>query len=159
MVRGPAYTRIEYIHGAPPPRIAKFTMGNPHGKFDYRVSLVAIQNGRITHNALEAIRVTSNKIVSVALKDEYFLQVKKYPHHVVRSNKMLAFAGADRIQKGMRLAFGAPVSRVADVKRGDIILDVRVNANGIEVAKEALKAALKKISVPCRIEVEKLIGN
>jgi ribosomal protein L16/L10AE len=41
-------------------------------------------------------------------KDTFHLRVRVHPFHVLRINKMLSCAGADRLQTGMRGAFGKP---------------------------------------------------
>ena len=53
------------------------------------------------------------------------MRVRPHPYHVVRINKMLSCAGADRLQTGMRGAFGKPNGLVARVNIGQIILSVR----------------------------------
>lgn len=54
------------------------------------------------------------------------MRVRKHPYHVVRINKMLSCAGADRLQTGMRGAYGKPQGLVARVAIGDILLSVRI---------------------------------
>lgn len=54
------------------------------------------------------------------------MRVRKHPYHVVRINKMLSCAGADRLQTGMRGAFGKPQGLVARVDIGDLLISVRV---------------------------------
>jgi len=154
---GPPYTRKEYIPGIPPPKITKYEMGNIHGDYDYVVKLVVIEQGQIRHNALEAARVMANKYLSVKVGDQnYFLKIRVIPHHVLRENKMMAFAGADRLQDGMRQAFGKPIGTAARVYPGSIIAEVRVRKEHIEHAKEALRRAASKIPLPSRIIVEPL---
>lgn len=51
--------------------------------------------------------------------------MRAHPYHVIRINKMLSCAGADRLQTGMRGAFGKPNGTVARVNIGQIILSVR----------------------------------
>ncbi|KAL8547256.1 hypothetical protein ACS0TY_006831 [Phlomoides rotata] len=41
-------------------------------------------------------------------KNAFHLRVRVHPFHVLRINKMLSCAGADRLQTGMRGAFGKP---------------------------------------------------
>ena len=53
------------------------------------------------------------------------MRVRAHPFHVVRINKMLSCAGADRLQTGMRGAFGKPNGTVARVQIGQILLSVR----------------------------------
>ncbi|MEM1595923.1 MAG: 50S ribosomal protein L16 [Desulfurococcaceae archaeon] len=157
---GPPYTRREYIPGIPPPKISKFEMGDIHKDYDYEVSLVVEEAGQIRHNALEAARVIALKRLSVKLgENNFYLKVKVYPHHVIRENKMLAFAGADRLQEGMRLAFGKPIGTAARVYPGQEILVVRVFKDHLPVAKESLKIAASKLPLPTRINIKPLKQN
>ncbi len=151
---GPPYTRKEYIHGVPPPKISKFVMGNPHGDYDYAVELYVLERGQIRHNALEAARVMVHKYLSSDIGEQnYFFRVRVYPHHVLREHKMMAFAGADRLQEGMRLAFGKPVGTAARVVPGQVVLEVRVKKEHLEAAKEALRVGGSKLPLPTRIRV------
>jgi len=153
---GPAYTRKEYIPGVPMPKITKFTMGNPNNDYDYELRLVSSEIGQIRHNALEAARVLALKYLTKKLASEtnFYLVVTKYPHHVLRENKMMAFAGADRLQDGMRLSFGKPIGTAARIERlGDLIMFVKVKKEHVEIAKQALKMAQSKISIRTKIEI------
>ncbi len=149
---GPPYTRKEYIPGVPPPKISKFEMGNPKGDYDYKLEVVVLETGQIRHNALEAARVMAHKYLSTTIGEQnYFLKVRVYPHHVLRENKMMAFAGADRLQDGMRQAFGKPIGTAARVKPLQPVLEVRVRKEHVNAAKEALRIAASKLPLPCRI--------
>ena len=64
-------------------------------------------------------------LVKVAGKEGFHLRVRAHPYHVVRINKMLSCAGADRLQTGMRGAWGKPNGSVARVNIGQILLSVR----------------------------------
>lgn len=153
---GPAYTRKEYIPGIPQPKISKFTSGNPNGDYDYELRLINTEIGQIRHNALEAARVITLKTLSKKTGSEtsFFMWVLKYPHHVLRENKMMAFAGADRLQDGMRLSFGTPIGTAARVQKlGETIILVRVKKEHLQFAKEALEVASKKLPLDTRIEV------
>jgi len=154
---GPPYTRREYIPGIPPPKISKFEMGDVKKDYDYELVLVVEESGQIRHNALEAARVMALKRLSTkAGENSFFLRVNVYPHHVIRENKMLAFAGADRLQEGMRLAFGKPVGTAARVYPGQVVVIVRVFKDHLAVAKEALKIAASKLPLPTRIYIKPL---
>lgn len=75
----------------------------------------------------QAARICANKyMVKNCGKDGFHMRVRKHPYHVVRINKMLSCAGADRLQTGMRGAFGKPQGLVARVDIGDILISVRV---------------------------------
>jgi large subunit ribosomal protein L10e len=64
-------------------------------------------------------------LVKIAGKEGFHLRVRAHPYQVVRINKMLSCAGADRLQTGMRGAWGKPNGTVARVNIGQIILSVR----------------------------------
>ena len=157
---GPPYTRREYIPGIPPPKITKFEMGDIHKDYDYEEVLVVEESGQIRHNALEAARmITSRRLAVKAGENNYYLKIKIYPHHVIRENKMLAFAGADRLQEGMRLSFGKPVGTAARVYSGQEIMLARVFKDHLQFAKEALKLAASKLPLPTRIIIKPLKQN
>ncbi|NWR98059.1 RL10 protein, partial [Motacilla alba] len=63
--------------------------------------------------ALEAARICANKyMVKSCGKDGFHIRVRLHPFHVIRINKMLSCAGADRLQTGMRGAFDKPQGTV-----------------------------------------------
>jgi large subunit ribosomal protein L10e len=159
-IKGQPYTRLKYIHGTPPPKISKFMMGDTRSQFEYRFSLVAQAPVQIRHNALEAARVATNKVLFDALGETgYKIHLRVYPHVILRENRMIATAGADRLQEGMRRAFGKPTGRAARIRAGQSILDVYVNSNAIEPAKQALRGGSAKLSVACVITEEKLAAQ
>ncbi len=148
-----AYVRKKYIHGAPSPKITKFTMGDARGSFSHKLLLLPLKKVQIRHNSLEAARVAVNKVLSDKLGTAYALHVRSYPHIILRENKLMAFAGADRLQEGMRRSFGKPIGRAARVDIGQPIIAVDVDASGVDVAKEALHIGMSKLPTPCSIEV------
>ncbi|PNJ09495.1 RPL10 isoform 17, partial [Pongo abelii] len=64
-----------------------------------------------------------------------------HPFHVIRINKMLSCAGADRLQTGMRGAFGKPQGTVARVHIGQVIMSIRTKLQNKEHVIEALRRA------------------
>ncbi len=133
-------------------------MGDPKGKYAYKVSMLSENSIQIRHNALEAARIAANKVMGNKFGDKgYLMQMRVYPHIVIRENKMIATAGADRLQEGMRKAFGKPIGRAARIKENQAIIDIYVSEEeGLKIAKEALVTSAKKIPSPCRITIEKL---
>lgn len=154
-VKGKSYTRKKYIRGFPPPKITKFTMGNAKGKFEYQASLIAEKEAQVRHNALEAARVAVNRVLLGKLGENYFMRVVPYPHTILRENKMIFGAHADRLQDGMKRAFGKPIGTAARVKPNQPVIIVGMNEDGIEVAKEALQRGGSKLPITCRIVVER----
>jgi large subunit ribosomal protein L10e len=132
-------------------------MGDTKSKFTHTALLIAQEKAQIRHNALEAARIASNRVLLEKLGNSYVLKVVPYPHTILRENKMIFGAHADRLQDGMRRAFGKPVGAAARVGPGQSIIEVGVNENGIEVAKVALKRGQAKLPIPCRIVVEKAL--
>lgn len=147
------YTRKEYIHGSPVPKISKFTMGSTSQTFSHKLRLLALRRVQIRHNAMEAARVAANKVLFDKLGDTgYSLRMKVYPHVILRENKMMAFAGADRLQEGMRRSFGKPAGLAARVELDQPLIEIEVNENAITLAKEALKLSASKLPTPCTIQ-------
>jgi large subunit ribosomal protein L10e len=154
-VKGVPYTRTKYIHGAPQSKIVKFTMGAPSDNLNVQVSLLAQKRVQIRHNALEAARVAVNRLLEEKLSGNFYLRVLPLPHVVLRENKMIFGAHADRLQDGMKRAFGKPIGRAARVDPDQPVIMVYVNESGVEVAKEAMKRGEAKLPTPCRIIIEK----
>ena len=150
-----AYTRREYMGGVPGNRIIQFESGAPNGDFPVRLTLIAEERGQIRHTALEAMRQTAVRALDAGIgRENYHLQVRVYPHHVLRQNKQASGAGADRVSMGMRLAFGKAIGTAARVEAGQPILQVRVTPKGLPAAKEAFRKAYNKVATPCHIDIE-----
>jgi hypothetical protein len=79
-------------------------------------------------------------LVKIAGKEGFHLRVRAHPYHVVRINKMLSCAGADRLQTGMRGAWGKPNGTVARVNIGQIILSVRTRDSRKFTAVHSIKS-------------------
>jgi large subunit ribosomal protein L10e len=142
---GQPYTRKKYIKGKPQIKIAKFEGGKP-GDYDYIVQLLLNEKLQITHMALESARLAANKEVEkVAGEMGFYSKLRVYPHILLRENKMIAAAGADRLQEGMRRAFGKAMSLAARVKAGQCIMEMHVKKEHLEVAKKSLKSACVKL--------------
>jgi large subunit ribosomal protein L10e len=152
-----AYTRREYMGGVPGNRIIQFESGLATGDFPIRLTLIAEERGQIRHTALEAMRQTAVRALDAGVgRENYHLQVRVYPHHVLRQNKQASGAGADRVSMGMRLAFGKAIGTAARVEAGQPILQVRVTTKGVAAAKEAFRKAYNKVATPCHIDIEGL---
>ena len=154
MVR--AYSRREYIRKTPNSRIVQYDMGNLKDEFPISLSLAVKENAEITHNSLEAARIAANRFMQrKAGRYGYHLKIRTYPHQIVRENPMATGAGADRVQSGMRNAFGKAISVEALVKTNQKIMSIDVNPKNFQDAKTALKRAGMKMPVSCRIVIEK----
>jgi len=97
---------------------------------------------QLSAEALEAGRICCNKyMVKHTAKDQFHIRIRVHPFHVLRINKMLSCAGADRLQTGMRGAFGKPQGSVARVKIGQALISIRCKDQHEPVAIEALRRA------------------
>jgi len=155
-VKGQAYTRKKYAKGFPPPKIVKFTMGDTKATFDIEGRLIALKRAQIRHSALEAARVATNRVLMDKLINDYYMVVHPYPHMILRENKMIFGAHADRLQQGMRRSFGKAIGTAARIEPDQPIITVRVKAGAMETAKESLKRGAAKLPIPCRIVIEKI---
>jgi large subunit ribosomal protein L10e len=60
-------------------------------------ALELARSSRVSCQALEAGRIVVNKYLQKYIsKDAFHLRVRLHPYHVIRINKMLSCAGADR---------------------------------------------------------------
>jgi len=108
---------------------------------------------QIRSNALEAARVAASKKVSLVGEENFYLRVVTFSHSVLRENKLIATAGADRLQEGMRKAFGKPIGVAARVKNGSVVIDISVKAENLEKAKEAMWAASTKLPMKTKVVI------
>jgi large subunit ribosomal protein L10e len=92
------------------------------------------------------------------LINDFFMQVHPYPHIILRENKMIFGAHADRLQQGMRRSFGKAIGTAARIEPGQTLITVRVKANAVETAKESLKRGSAKLPIHCKILVEKILS-
>ncbi|MCL5878116.1 MAG: 50S ribosomal protein L16 [Candidatus Bathyarchaeota archaeon] len=155
-VKNRAYTRKEYARGFPPPKIVKFTMGDTKTQFEVEGKLLATERAQIRHCSLEAARVATNRILMDKLINDYYMIVHPYPHIILRENKMIFGAHADRLQQGMRRSFGSAVGTAAKVEVNQPIITVRVKAGKEEIAKESLKRGSAKLPIACKIVISKI---
>ena len=154
MVR--AYTRRDYIRKTPNSRIVQYDMGNLSAEFPVSVSLAVKHPAQMRHNSLEAARIASNRLMQRrAGRFGYHLKVRTYPHQIVRENPMATGAGADRVQSGMRNAFGKAVSVEAVVKTGQRVLTIDCEKKNFLDAKDALRRASMKLPAACKIVIDK----
>jgi large subunit ribosomal protein L10e len=146
-----------YIKTVPPHKIAKRIMGDKNTflgpGFKYTIKIVASEPVQIRDLALEAARQYLNKSFEKDLNGQYYLELKLYPHHIIRENKSAGGqAGADRLSSGMKHSFGVTIGRSAFVKKGKEIFVVGVHT---EKAMGQAIHFLKQIKpkLPCRTQI------
>lgn len=157
-----AYVKSRFCRGVPESKIAIHDLGNRKANveaFSARINLVSAEKENISSEALEAARIAANKYMIKAVgKDNYHLRVCCQPIHILRINKMLTCAGADRLQTGMRGSFGKPYGRAARVFVGRHIISVRTKENFVKDAKEALRRAKNKLPGQQQIQISQIFG-
>jgi large subunit ribosomal protein L10e len=100
----------------------------------------------VRDNAIESARQAVNKYLEKLIAGQYYFVVRVYPHHVIRENKMITGAGADRLQKGMRRSFGRPTDCAARIKGSTDLFTIYTYKQHEKKVEEALERAKKKLS-------------
>ncbi|MAG38275.1 50S ribosomal protein L16 [Candidatus Pacearchaeota archaeon] len=150
-----------YIKAIPPSKIVKFNMGDlkghNQGKHKFQVGYVSSEKVQLRDNALESCRTLLNKALDKSVPGQYYLEIRVYPHQILRENKTAAGAGADRLSSGMKHSFGSTMGRAAIVNPGkELFIITTVDERTARIARKILN--LVKTKVPCRgrIVFEKL---
>jgi large subunit ribosomal protein L10e len=142
------YPKSRFCRGVPDSKIRNFDIGRRRAtvdEFPVCIHVVSRELEQIASEALEAARIQANKyMVKRANKDVFHMRTRAHPFHVLRINKMLSCAGADRLQTGMRGAFGKPNGVCARVRIGQILLSMRTKDAYVPQAYEALRRAKMK---------------
>ncbi|MFN7991266.1 MAG: 50S ribosomal protein L16 [Candidatus Micrarchaeia archaeon] len=146
--------RKSFIKAMPHADLHQFRMGVQKADYDCVMSLRSDGPVIIRDNAIESARQSSNKYLEKVAPGAYYFAVRVYPHHIIRENKMIAGAGADRLQKGMRQAFGRPTDRAARLGLGTDLFTVYTYKANADHVKTALIRARMKLSGKYRIVVE-----
>jgi len=156
------YPKSRFCRGVPDAKIRIFDLGKKKGRvedFPLCIHLVSDEYEQLSSEALEAGRICANKyLVKSAGKDQFHIRMRLHPFHVIRINKMLSCAGADRLQTGMRGAFGKPLGTVARVRIGQPIMSVRTLDKHKAASIEALRRAKFKYPGRQKIFVSKKWG-
>jgi large subunit ribosomal protein L10e len=146
------YRAKAYIRGNPQMRVTRFAMGNPTQQFEYKVLLHTKSDLQIRDSAIESARQIVNRHCEKKIgPGNFFFAVKIFPHHHLRENPLATGAGADRLSTGMAFAFGKVIGVAARVFRGKDLLEIRVNKDKLELAKEIIHKAAAKL--PCSTTV------
>ncbi|EDV27360.1 60S ribosomal protein L10 [Trichoplax sp. H2] len=157
-----AYPKSRFCRGVPDPKIRIYDLGRKKANvedFPTCIHLVSDEFEQLSSEALEAARICCNKyMVKYTAKDQFHIRIRVHPFHVLRINKMLSCAGADRLQTGMRGAFGKPYGTVARVKIGQPLISIRTKDNHQAKAIEALRRAKFKFPGRQKIYVSKKWG-
>ncbi|KAI9347053.1 ribosomal protein L10e/L16 [Obelidium mucronatum] len=116
------YPKSRFCRGVPDPKIRIYDLGRKKAtvdEFPLTIHLLSDEYQQISSECLEAARICANKI-------------RVHPFHVIRINKMLSCAGADRLQQGMRGAF--------------VLVSIRTRDNNKDIVYEALRRCKYKFA-------------
>ena len=138
--------RKSYVKAMPHLSLLVYQMGDKAKPYDTEYLLVANEDVQLRDNALEASRQSGNKYLEKTMLNQYYFTVLVYPHNVIRENKMIAGAGADRLQKGMRASFGRPTDRAARVRARQGIFSIKAFATNERHIMEAVRRIKAKLS-------------
>jgi large subunit ribosomal protein L10e len=148
------YKKKGFIKVVPASKVIKFNMGDLNKEFPKKIKLISKGTFQVRHNALESCRTLVNRQLSKRFGSKgYRFTINQYPHHVLRENKMLTGAGADRMQSGMKHSFGKAMGTAAQLKPGKTLFTVNVNESDVEFAKKALEKTKARIPGKVRIEI------
>ena len=146
-----------YIKTIPNSKIVKFKMGDlvgfKNGKYPIVLNVISKEQIQIRDNSIEAVRQFLNRFLTEKIGKDFYFEVKVYPHHILRENKMLTGAGADRMQSGMSKSFGKTMGRAAMVKQGQVLFVLGVLNPKHEIEARKLISSIKA-RLPCGVGVE-----
>lgn len=151
--------RKSFVKALPHLSLLVYEMGNRRQPFDFTYDLVAEEDVQLRDNSLESARQAANKYLEKTIPNLYFFKVRVFPHNVIRENKMIAGAGADRLQKGMRQAFGRATDRAARIVAGQPVFTIHISKANAPHIEEAYRRAKRKMSGKFRIRQKAYVGN
>ena len=143
----------DYIGAVPGLRTRQWNMGNGIKEFTHVVDLClkcGSQGIQLRDNAFESARMLINRHLVVSIgKEDFFLKLRVYPHHILRENKQAQGAGADRVSKGMSHCFGKSMGRAARLRNGQKIFSLLVAEKDVEAGKKALLCSASRFT--CKV--------
>jgi large subunit ribosomal protein L10e len=146
-----------YIKVVPNTKVVKLRMGDvsgfDKGRFPTVMEISTKEQVQLRDTAIESVRQYLHRFMTEEIGKDYYFSVDVYPHHILRENKMITGAGADRMQTGMALSFGASIGRAALVKKNQRIMTVAVmNTKAEQYARKLLGACKAKLPFHMHIE-------
>ena len=156
------YPKSRFNRGVPDPKLRLYDGGKKKADFSLfpcAVHLVSNEKEQVSSESLEAARIASNKFMQTnAGREGFHIRIRVHPWHTVRINKMLSCAGADRLQQGMRGAYGKPYLKAARVEIGQVLMSIRTKPENVKFAQIALARSKFKFSGRQTIFVSRKFG-
>ncbi len=148
------YRKRNFVRASPQNNVVRFDMGNMEKKFNTHLDLISKEDLQIRHNAIESARLTANRALEGKLgKSGFHLKIRIFPHHILRENPLAAGAGADRMSTGMKKSFGKPISLAARVKKGKVLMTLRIDKQNLPLARTALRRSAAKMPCTCSVQI------
>merc|ERR1712205_7143 len=149
------YIKSRYCRGVPDAKIRIYDLGRKKASVDdfpFCAHLVSDELEQVSSEALEACRIACNKYMTKSSgKDSFHMRVRVHPNKYMTKS-------ADRLQTGMRGAFGKSYGTVARVKIGQILASIRCREGVQKHALEALRRAKYKIAGRQKIYASRMWG-
>ena len=146
--------RKSYIKAMPHQDITQFRMGAIKPDYNATFRLISQQDIQIRDNALESARQAVNKFLEKSMLGNFYFVVRVFPHQVIRENKMIAGAGADRLQKGMRQSFGRATDKAARVRKHQDVFLINTYKDKSRIIELAIGRALQKLPGSYKLTME-----
>ena len=145
-----------FIKTVPQLKVVKFNIGKKEkydsGEFDTELSIISLEKIQIRDNAIESARQFLNRKLEKAMPGNFYLEIRVFPHHILRENKMITGAGADRMQSGMKHSFGRVAGRAAILTPGKDIFLIATNGDkNMRIVKANLTSIKSKL--PCKTQI------
>ncbi len=150
-----------YVKTIPHNKIVKFDMGNTKaynaGKFPLTMKIISKEDIQIRDNAFEACRQTILKDIEKGLPGNYYFNIRKYPHHILRENRMYSGGSkGERVNTGMQGSFGSVIGRAAFIKAGEEIFLVAFSEKKfLPIVRRAFEKVKPKLACGVKILLEK----
>jgi large subunit ribosomal protein L10e len=151
-----------YIKTVPPNSVVKFVMGNSRkfleNKYPYIVKVISDNDfTQIRDIALESARRQLHREIELNIGMDYYMAVSVYPHHILRENKMLTGAGADRMSQGLSHSFGSTIGRAAQINKGQPIFTLGLpSEEAVRKFREYFHFTKQKLPGKAHVEVKKI---
>merc|ERR1712118_551325 len=130
------FPKSRFCRGVPDPKIRIYEVGKkkiPCDEFPSAIHLVSDEYQQLSSESLEAARIAANKY-------------------------MASNAGADRLQTGMRGAWGKSYGTVARVNIGQVLMSIRTKEDKTATACEAMRGAGAKFAGRMKVHVSSRWG-
>jgi large subunit ribosomal protein L10e len=152
------FKKKSFVRSSPVPKIIRYDMGNKvKSDWDVTVKLISKLNMNIRDNSLESARMLVNKFFETKVGlDNYYFQIKAFPHHMLRENPLASGAGADRMSTGMKMSFGKVIGIAARIKKDKVVFEILTQKEFADKAKEGMSKATHRLPGSFKVQVEKL---